>query len=158
MEYAEARPRLSVFLADDLDSVDARGEDIESVRIHRMRQPELGGGIRERADVRRDAMAAGNDTTRVCVAIDIDVLIAVESGSARAELRRRELPLSGPTVRYVGTPRGLVSLILDLYVCEVADAVVLHPLDSDSTGPGDTRDLITREVMPILASATRQRR
>ncbi|MEE3853028.1 hypothetical protein VZC37_22015 [Gordonia sp. LSe1-13] len=49
------------------------------------------------------------------------------------------------TVRYVGTPAGLAGLIADIGAAEVADGVILVPLDA----PGSS-DLIARHTIPSL--------
>lgn len=140
----ELRPSLSVVLDGDDESSN------HPDHVHRVRRPDLAGAIRERTGARRDWIAAGRNPASLVVALEIDVLIDGDASSARAHLRRRGEKLFGSTVRYVGTARGLASLILDSYVAEVADAVILHPLDRDHLDPGTTRSLIVREVLPLL--------
>ncbi|QII07299.1 hypothetical protein BH93_19745 [Rhodococcoides fascians A25f] len=141
------RPGLSVILAED---VEARRD-----KFHRMRQPDLGGGIRERERVRRSWTDAGGDPASLSVALDIDVLIADDAPSARTRLSLRGEEMFGSTVRYVGTARGLVSLIVDVYSAHVADAVVLHAIDRGAPDPGCTSALLAREVLPLFHNRSR---
>jgi hypothetical protein len=59
-------------------------------------------------------------------------------------------------VRYVGTATGLLTLILDVYTAEVADAVILRPIDAGSSGTAidgnrrSTATLISEQLLPQL--------
>lgn len=50
-------------------------------------------------------------------------------------------------MRYVGTPHGLVTLIRDIYAAEVADAVLIVPIDGSAT-----EHRVRAEVLPQLQS------
>ncbi|RZL74904.1 MAG: hypothetical protein EOP32_32610 [Rhodococcus sp. (in: high G+C Gram-positive bacteria)] len=108
------------------------------------------GGIRERAQLRSEWSQAGRDPAGLIVAIEIDVLIDASAAAARAELLRLGESQSGDTLRYVGTANGLTTLVLDVYVTEVADAVILRPIDSVNRNLSISAALIVDEVLPAL--------
>jgi hypothetical protein len=125
-----------------------RPVDAQASVVRRIRQPELRGGIRERAQLRAAWQQIGDNPADLVVALEIDVLIADDAATARAELLRLGESRFGDTVRYVGTASGLLSLILDIYTAEVADAVILRPLDSDAEA--GSAALIADRVLPRL--------
>ncbi|PYE19949.1 hypothetical protein DFR67_10287 [Williamsia limnetica] len=129
-----------------------RPADASASVVRRIRQPELRGGIKERAQLRASWQDLGDDPADLVVALEVDVLIAEDAGTARAELLRLGESRFGDTVRYVGTPAGLLSLILDAYTAEVADAVILRPLDTrpDSGSVSASAELIAEQVLPRL--------
>ncbi len=99
----------------------------------------------------------GNEPADLVVALEIDVLIADDAATARAKLLRLGESRFGDTVRYVGTANGLLTLILDIYTAEVADAVILRPIDSAAESADDSVDagrntaaLIAEQVLPQL--------
>lgn len=95
-----------------------------------MRRPTLREAQRARSVLR----AGSRDQANFAVALEIEVAIAPREGSARAAVGGvGGPPGDGDTVRYLGTPSGLVSLIRDVYAAEVADAVILVPLDGSAT-------------------------
>ncbi|MFZ2242661.1 MAG: hypothetical protein WAV90_24445, partial [Gordonia amarae] len=101
----------------------------------------------------RNVLRAGQrDPAKFIVALEVEVAIAAHPASARASVTALE---SGPggtrpsdteTVRYIGTSHGLIGLIRDIYAAEVADAVILTPLDGSAT---EAR--IREEIIPAFA-------
>lgn len=85
---------------------------------------------RERGYLRAQAREDGREP--VAVALEVEVVVDEQAAQARAEYARLDATRSG-TIRYVGTPSGLRSLIDDVYAAEVADAVVLRPLGGERT-------------------------
>jgi hypothetical protein len=145
------RPELLVAIDGDehpLAWSGPRPAEARSSVVRRIRQPELRGGIKERAALRAGWQALGDDPADLVVALEIDVVIADDAATARAELIRLGESRFGDTVRYVGTANGLLTLILDVYAAEVADAVILRPLDQGH-GAGSAR-LIADKVLPGL--------
>lgn len=128
------RPDLQVALAGDLPA--------EALPIV-VRRPTLREAQRARSLLR----AGIRDTARFAVALEVEVAIAPSAASARAAVAGVPDELDGGTVRYVGTPSGLVTLIRDIYAAEVADAVILTPLDGSAT---DHR--IRQLVLPSFAA------
>jgi hypothetical protein len=147
-----SRPELLVAIDGDDNPIawsGPRPRDAHAATIRRIRQPELRGGIRERAQMRAVWEQLGNNPADLVVALELDVLIADDAATARAELLRLGESRFGDTVRYVGTARGLLTLILDIYTAEVADAVILRPLDAAADGRG-TATLIADQLLPQL--------
>jgi alkanesulfonate monooxygenase SsuD/methylene tetrahydromethanopterin reductase-like flavin-dependent oxidoreductase (luciferase family) len=105
------------------------------------------GAIRVRAvDLRalgQHAAVARAEHPGAAVVVDIDVAIADDARSARAMVADRE---PGDTLFYVGTPEGLVGLIVDIHSLGIADGAVLLPI----TGSGPL-DLIYDRVLPKLS-------
>lgn len=116
------RPPLAVALAGDVP--------VDWVPIV-VRRPTLRDAQRARSLLR----AGTRDTANFSVALEVEVAIAPSAASSRAAVEQLGLPdeLDGSTVRYIGTPSGLAMLIRDIYAAEVADAVVLVPLDGSAT-------------------------
>jgi len=148
------RPELLVAIEDDSHQFTWSGPgrtEARSSAVRRIRQPELRGGIKARAALRAGWQQLGEDPADLVVALEIDVVIAEDAATARAELLRLGESRFGDTVRYVGTANGLLTLIADIYTAEVADAVILRPLDQGRTGerPGSAQ-LIADRVLPGL--------
>lgn len=131
------RPELRVAVAGD-----AAAQDF-SIVVRR-------DTLREARRARSLLRAGSHDPANFAVALEIEVAIAPQAASARAsiaadvvtpEVSRDER--SGATIRYVGTPRGLESLIRDVYAAEVADAVIVNPIDGSATA-----GRIRAEVLP----------
>lgn len=97
----------------------------------------------------RSLLRAGTrDTANFSVALAVEVAIAPHPGSARASVA--SVPVAGDsaeTVRYVGTPHGLATLIRDIYAAEVADAVLIVPI-----GGSATEHRVRAEVLPQFES------
>lgn len=85
------------------------------------------------------------------------MVIAAHPASARASVsappsrdprgQAGTRPSGTETVRYIGSSHGLIGLIRDIYAAEVADAVILTPLDGSAT---EVR--IREEIIPAFAS------
>ncbi|QTI68831.1 hypothetical protein [Gordonia polyisoprenivorans] len=114
------RPSLRVALADDVPA------EPSAIVV---RRPTLRDAQRARSLLR----AGTRDTANFSVALEVEVAIAPSAASARAAVAHIPDEINGGTVRYVGTPSGLVTLIRDIYAAEVADAVILVPLDGSAT-------------------------
>ncbi|GAA1482722.1 hypothetical protein GCM10009624_31620 [Gordonia sinesedis] len=114
-----------------------------------VRRPTLRDAQRARSLLRTGA----RDTANYVVALEIEVVIAADAASARAVAGTHAEPTAhagrevgdrvGETVRYIGTPSGLISLIRDVYAAEVADAVLIVPLDGSATTA-----LVRENVLP----------
>lgn len=127
------RPQLQVALTGD------RGADELPTVV---RRPTLGDAQRARSLLR----ASVRDTANFSVALEVEVAIAPHPSSARAATATAADDTDSATVRYVGTPNGLITLIRDIYAAEVADAVILIPLDGSATAHR-VREL----VLPVFA-------
>ncbi len=121
--------------------------------------------LREAQRTRSLLRAGTRDTANFSVALAVEVAIAPHPASARASaaavasttptgvdtLLRHGAGTSpggaSETVRYVGTPHGLVTLIRDIYAAEVADAVLIVPIDGSAT-----EHRVRAEVLPQLQS------
>ena len=97
----------------------------------------------------RSLLRAGTrDTANFSVALAVEVAIAPHPGSARASVASVSAAGdSAETVRYVGTPHGLATLIRDIYAAEVADAVLIVPIDGSAT-----EHRVRAEVLPQFES------
>ncbi|MBT0566158.1 hypothetical protein [Williamsia sp. CHRR-6] len=117
-------------------------------RVVRIRRGRLADGIAERARLRAEF---DGDPADLVVALEVEAVIAERAADARSEyaaarLRAGDPPATTrPTVQYVGTPAGLLSLIDDLYVAEVADAVIITPVNGLATAA-----LVADQVLPRL--------
>ncbi|WP_257890810.1 hypothetical protein [Rhodococcus sp. USK10] len=122
----------------------------------RMTAPDLREAQRKRVRIRAGFEEGGTSTGRVDVLLDVAVHIATDARTARSEAAwAHKHPSDTATVGvetmvYVGTPRGLASLILDIRAADVADGVTIVP----AVAAGDSRDacvgLLLDEVLPIL--------
>jgi hypothetical protein len=88
-----------------------------------------------------------HDQANFSVALEVEAAIAPHPASARAAAgdpaaSDDDVP---ETIRYIGTPRGLVSLIRDIYVAEIADAVIIVPIDGSAT-----ESRVREQVLPQL--------
>ncbi|HKP42133.1 hypothetical protein [Mycobacterium sp.] len=81
----------------------------------------------------------------VDVLVDIEAVIALNAGAARASFAAAGRVESGSAMLYVGTPAGLAGLIADIHVLGIADGAVVVPLLGS-----DEVDLIWDEVLPDL--------
>ncbi|MBD0021505.1 hypothetical protein GII33_03645 [Gordonia pseudamarae] len=128
------RPQLSVALRGDA------GVDLPIV----VRRPTLRDAQRARNVLR----SGQRDPARFIVALEVEVAIAAHPASARASVGNVPTdPAGSETVRYIGTPHGLIGLIRDIYAAEVADAVLITPLDGSAT-----ESRIRDEVLPAFAA------
>lgn len=124
------RPRLRVALA---------GDDVADSLDIVVRQANLRDAQRARAVLR----AGVRDQANYAVALEVQAAIAPVADSARASAGT----LTGPaeTVRYVGTAHGLYTLIRDIYAAEVADAVIITPIDGSPTAAR-----VRAQVLPLF--------
>ena len=90
------RPSLRVALADDIPA------DSSAIVV---RRPTLRDAQRARSLLR----AGTRDTANFSVALEVEVAIAPSAASARAAVAHIPDDIDGGTVRYVGTPSGLVT-------------------------------------------------
>ncbi|GAB07770.1 hypothetical protein GII30_19260 [Gordonia amarae] len=151
VEIAEATPRATISVGRPQLVVALRGDTTVDLPIV-VRRPTLRDAQRTRNVLR----AGQRDPAKFIVALEVEVAIAAHPASARASVSALE---SGPrgqagtrpsgteTVRYIGSSHGLIGLIRDIYAAEVADAVILTPLDGSAT---EVR--IREEIIPAFAS------
>ena len=107
-----------------------------------VRRPTLRDAQRARSVLR----SGTRDTASFAVALEVEVAVAANAAAARAAVAHLPDELDGATVRYVGTVSGLATLIRDIYAAEVADAVVLVPLEGN-----ETEKLVREAVLPAFA-------
>ncbi|MEO9328001.1 hypothetical protein [Gordonia aurantiaca] len=98
--------------------------------------------LREAQRARSLLRAGAHDQARFVVALEIEVAIAPQAATARAAVAE-VAGTESDTIRYIGTTHGLITLLRDVYAAEVADAVILVPLD----GPA-TESRIREQVLP----------
>lgn len=129
------------------------GDDPGSPSPTVVRRPTLRDAQRARSVLR----AGVRDTAAFGVALEVEVAIAPHPGSARAAAAAVTGAADpdgdgggGGTVRYLGTPSGLVTLIRDIYAAEVADAVILVPIDGSAT-----ENRIRQLVLPAFGANVR---
>ncbi|MGX6510983.1 hypothetical protein [Rhodococcus sp. SJ-2] len=122
-------------------------------RAVRIRASDLREAQKACARIRAEFEETGDPGVRVDVLLDVVVHIAPDARTARTEARWQPSAVGAAgehTVVYVGTPRGLASLILDIRAAEVADGVTLIP----SAAEGDSREmcvkLLKSEVLAVL--------
>lgn len=127
------RPRLQVALAGD-ELADTFGIVV--------RQANLRDAQRSRAVLR----AGVRDQANYVVALEVQAAIAPVADSARASAGFSTG--EEETVRYVGTAHGLYTLIRDIYAAEVADAVIITPIDGSPTAAR-----VRAQVLPLFAEA-----
>lgn len=113
------RPPLQVAVAGD-----AAAQSFPIV----VRKPTLREAQRARSLLR----AGSHDPANFVVALEVEAAIAPHPGSARAAAAHVTDELAD-TIRYVGTAHGLASLIRDVYAAEVADAIIVVPIDGSAT-------------------------
>jgi hypothetical protein len=110
-----------------------------------VRRETLRGAQRARSLLR----AGTHDQANFVVALEVEVAIASHAASARAAVAQAGAPTdNSDTIRYVGTTHGLITLLRDIYAAEVADAVILVPIDGSATG-----NRIREQVLPVFADA-----
>ncbi|WP_223205588.1 hypothetical protein [Gordonia jinghuaiqii] len=106
--------------------------------------------LRDAQRARSLLRAGSHDPAKFVVALEVEVAIAPQAASARAaaEHAGRFAAIDSETVRYVGTVSGLTTLLRDIYAAEVADAVILTPIDGAAT-----EQRIREEVLPVFENA-----
>lgn len=135
IDITQRRPlRLGLALGDHIDW---EGEDA----AERIRGVDLSDVARKSTRLRRERPDSD-------VVADIEVVIAAEASSARAMISPGCGESSSSTMIYVGTPAGLVGLIVDMHALGITDGVVLIP-----KAPG-VADLIREAVLPLLYDMT----
>lgn len=103
--------------------------------------------LRDAQRARALLRAGTHDQANFAVALEVEVAIAPHAASARAAVEHADTSTDdSETIRYVGTTHGLITLLRDIYVAEVADAVILVPIDGSAT---DRR--IREQVLPVFA-------
>lgn len=93
----------------------------------RLRAEDLIEAMRAGRRLRAQHAASGADPGALQVLVDIEIHIAPVSHQARAELAATTPPQQ-TSMRYIGTPAGLVGLVADVHAAAVADGVVLVPV------------------------------
>lgn len=93
----------------------------------RLRADDLIEAMRAGRRLRAQHAASGADPGALQVLVDIEIHIAPVSHQARAELAAATPPQQ-TSMRYIGTPAGLVGLVADVHAAAVADGVVLVPV------------------------------
>ena len=134
------RPALQVALA---------GDDVVETLPIVVRRATLRDAQRTRSLLR----SGTHDPANFVVALEIEAAIAPIAASARAaveEVDRRGSSGEPETIRYVGTAHGLLTLIRDIYASEVADAVIITPLDGSATAAR-----VRQQVLPYVAVRNR---
>ncbi|WP_055474416.1 hypothetical protein [Gordonia sp. HS-NH1] len=98
----------------------------------------------------RSLLRAGtHDQAKFVVALEVEVTVAADAASARAAAAAAvdaSSEAGSGTIRYIGTTHGLITLVRDIYAAEVADAVILVPIDGAAT-----ERRIREQILPVLA-------
>ncbi|WP_439029993.1 hypothetical protein [Gordonia terrae] len=107
--------------------------------------------LRDAQRARSLVRAGSHDQANFVVALEVEVAVASDAASARASAARVQVAAGDDsaevgTIRYVGTTHGLLTLLRDIYAAEVADAVILVPIDGDAT-----ERRIREQILPVLA-------
>jgi hypothetical protein len=105
--------------------------------------------LRDAQRARSLLRAGSHDQARFVVALEVEVAVAPDAASARAAAAAAVVAsseASSGTIRYIGTTHGLITLVRDIYAAEVADAVILVPIDGAAT---EVR--IREQILPVLA-------
>lgn len=105
--------------------------------------------LRDAQRARSLLRAGSHDQARFVVALEVEVAVAPDAASARAAAAAAVVAsseASSGTIRYIGTTHGLITLVRDIYAAEVADAVILVPIDG---APTEVR--IREQILPVLA-------
>ncbi|OZC47011.1 MULTISPECIES: hypothetical protein [Nocardiaceae] len=121
------------------------GPDADIVRIQ---ASDLREAQQQRARLRAEAVERGESADSTAVFLDLEIHIAADARTARREFAGLDAPISPSSIRYVGTPSGLASLISDVTAADVADGVTLTVL-------GDVARqavLVNNAVLPLLES------
>ncbi|MGV8872036.1 MAG: hypothetical protein ACOH2Q_05895 [Rhodococcus sp. (in: high G+C Gram-positive bacteria)] len=94
--------------------------------IVRIQASDLREAQQQRASVRADAVERGESAEGTAVFLDLEIHIAADARTARREFAALDAPADPASIRYVGTPSGLASLISDVTAADVADGVTLQ--------------------------------
>ncbi|MEK8069863.1 hypothetical protein [Rhodococcoides navarretei] len=119
--------------------------DAEPVRIH---ASDLREAQQHTARLRAEAVERGESADSTAVFLDLEVHIAADARTARREFAGLDAPTSPASIRYVGTPAGLASLISDVTAADVADGVTLQVHDDVAR----QSTFLSSGVLPLLGS------
>jgi alkanesulfonate monooxygenase SsuD/methylene tetrahydromethanopterin reductase-like flavin-dependent oxidoreductase (luciferase family) len=100
-----------------------------NVEVHmpvRIQAADLREATRKASAARAELAARGEDPT---VYLDIEVVIDRHAAAAFEVADTRGAGVAPASVRYIGTPRGLVGMIADVQRLGIADGVVLVTRD-----------------------------
>lgn len=143
-EHPQVRLRVVLDLGDTGPAAET-GTETETVRI---KASDLRAAQRTTTQIRAEAVQSGRSPHDVVVLVDLEVMIADEACTARAQMDYRNAVAgrnnSPDTLQYVGTPAGLASLIGDIYTAGVADGVTVLPLSLA------TKDAFVEATLPRL--------
>ncbi|WP_279098944.1 hypothetical protein [Gordonia bronchialis] len=110
--------------------------------------------LRDAQRARSLLRAGSHDPANFAVALEIEVAIAPHPASARAAVEHADVdrdPTASETIRYIGTAHGLITLIRDIYAAEVADAVIIVPIDGSAS-----ERRVREQVLPYVSGVDRR--
>lgn len=116
--------------------------------IVRIQASDLREAQQQRARLRAEAVERGESADSTAVFLDLEIHIAADARTARREFAGLDAPICPSSIRYVGTPSGLASLISDVTAADVADGVTLlvhDDVDRQAT-------FLSSGVLPLLGS------
>jgi hypothetical protein len=102
-----------------------------SVPTTRIHAANLRRASSETQRLKADARQTGAD---VRVFVDVEAHVSDVAASARRDVLSASIDLSRDSIRYIGTPAGLMGLIRDIGLAGVADGVTLIPLLPQTPG------------------------
>ena len=114
--------RIAIESADVWTELTA-GPEVNTVRIV---ASDLREAQQQRARLHAEAVDRGDSADNLAVFLDLEIYIAADARTARREFAALDAPASPSSIRYVGTPSGLASLISDVTAADVADGVTLQ--------------------------------
>ena len=135
-------------IAVEFDSIWSELTVAPDADVVRIQASDLREAQQQRARLRAEAVERGESADSTAVFLDLEIHIAADARTARREFAGLDAPTSPSSIRYVGTPSGLASLISDVTAADVADGVTLQvhgDVDRQSTFLGS-------EVLPLLGS------
>ena len=135
-------------IAVEFDSIWSELTVAPDADVVRIQASDLREAQQQRARLRAEAVERGESADGTAVFLDLEIHIAADARTARREFAGLDAPTSPSSIRYVGTPSGLASLISDVTAADVADGVTLQvhgDVDRQSTFLGS-------EVLPLLGS------
>ncbi|MBY4130783.1 hypothetical protein HQO83_20525 [Rhodococcus fascians] len=135
-------------VAVEFDSIWSELTVAPDADVVRIQASDLREAQQQRARLRADAVERGESADGTAVFLDLEIHIAADARTARREFAALDAPTSPASIRYVGTPSGLASLISDVTAADVADGVTLQvhdDVDRQSTFLGSG-------VLPLLGS------
>jgi hypothetical protein len=125
----------------------ARADSDDDAVIVRITATDLRAARRATADIRQAALLTGTQHVPL-VLVDVKVVIAADVHTAWTQASDPHLqvapPPDGSSLKYVGTPTGLASLLWDIVAAGVADGVTLLPQSAE------THVLIVDRALPAL--------